>query len=115
MNNVDEYIATFPPEVQQILGEIRQTVKKSAPEAEELIAYRMLAYQLNGKPLVYFAAFKKHIGFYPLPHVIDTFKEELAKYKHAKGSIQFQLDEPIPYDLIAKIAKFRVSENIGER
>jgi len=115
IKTVDEYIRSFPPEVQAVLNKIRQLTKKTAPESVESVAYGMAAYKLNGKPLVYFAAFKSHIGFYPLPTVIDTFKDELAKYKHAKGSIQFQLKEPIPYDLIEKIVKFRVKENCTKR
>lgn len=111
--SVDQYIGTFSPEVQKILTDIRHTVKKAAPEAEESIAYGMPGYKLNGQPLVYFAAFKNHIGFYPLPIGIESFKAELAKYKHAKGSVQFPINEPIPFDLIKKIVKFRLNkENI---
>lgn len=108
INTIKKYIAASPPEVRQILQEMRQTIEKAAPEAEETIAYRMPAYKLNGKPLVYFAAFENHIGFYPTPSGITRFSSELAKYKSAKGSVQFPLDEPMPLELIEKIVKFRV-------
>jgi uncharacterized protein YdhG (YjbR/CyaY superfamily) len=109
--NVDEYIALFPKEVQEILEKVRQTIRKAAPEAEETIGYGMPAFKLKGN-LVYFAAFKKHIGFYPAPRGIEQFKNELSAYKGSKGSAQFPLDKPIPYDLISKIVAFRVKENL---
>src|SRR5689334_3882806 len=93
--NVDEYIAGFPKDVQQILQKVRQTVKDAAPEAEETIGYQMPAYKLHGN-LVYFAGFQNHIGFYPIPTGIAKFKKELSVYKTAKGSVQFPLDRPIP-------------------
>lgn len=108
--SVDKYISSFPQEVQKPLNEVRAIIKKNAPEAEEMIAYRMPAYKLNGKPLVYFAAFKNHIGFYPTPRGIDAFDGELKKYKHAKGSVQFPLNEPMPLELIKKIVKYRAEE-----
>jgi len=108
--SVDEYISIFPPEVQKILEEIRQIIRKTVPGATEMIAYRMPAYKLNGKPLAYFAAFKEHIGFYPLPHVIDQFKTELSKYKQGKGSVQFPIDQAMPLDLIERIVKLRALE-----
>ncbi len=107
---IDEYIAGFPPDVQKILKKIRATIRQAAPGAEETIKYRMPTFTLNGN-LVFFAAFKQHIGFYPIPTGIAQFKRELAPYKVAKGSVQFPLDQPIPYDLITKIVKFRVKEN----
>ncbi len=110
--NIDEYIAGFPPDVQKILHKIRQTIRKAAPDAAETIKYRMPTFTLNGN-LVHFAAFKKHIGFYPTPSGTATFKKEIAPYHAAKGSIQFPLDEPIPYGLISKIVKFRVKENLA--
>ena len=110
-DTVEKYIASFSPEIRKALNEIRSTVRKTAPEAEETIAYRMPAYKLNGKPLVYFAAFKNHIGFYPTPRGIEAFDKELKKYKHAKGSVQFPLDKPMPLALIKKMVKFRVKEN----
>jgi len=109
--NIDEYIAGFPPDVQAILQKIRTTIKKAAPEAEEAIRYRMPTFTLKGN-LVHFAAFKNHIGFYPVPTGIEKFKRELSVYEGGKGSVQFPLDKPIPYGLISKIVKFRVQENL---
>ena len=109
--NIDEYIAGFPEEVQAILKRIRSTIKKAAPKAEEKISYQMPTFFLEGN-LVHFAAFKSHIGFYPTPSGIEKFKKELSIYQGAKGSVQFPLDQPIPYDLITKIVKFRVKENL---
>lgn len=110
-NNIDEYIEGFPAEIQEKLQKIREVVKKAAPEATEKISYQMPTFYLYGN-LVHFAAFKNHIGFYPTPSGITTFDEELASYKRAKGSVCFPLDKPIPYDLIGKIVKFRVEENV---
>ena len=107
---IDEYIATFPQEIQIILNNIRTIVKELAPEATEKISYQMPTFYLNGN-LVHFAAFKKHIGFYPTPSGIEAFQEELSKYKGAKGSVQFPLDQPIPYELIRKIVLYRLEEN----
>ena len=109
---IDEYIAGFPPDVQKILEKIRTTIKKAAPDAEETISYQMPAFTLNGN-LVYFAGFKNHIGFYPVPTGIEKFKKELSVYKQGKGSVQFPLDKPIPYGLISKIVRFRVKENLA--
>lgn len=109
-SSIDEYIATFPPDIQKILEKIRFIVKAAAPEAQEKISYQMPTFFLNGN-LVHFAAFKNHIGFYPTPSGIEKFKKELAGYQGAKGSVQFPLDEPIPYALISEIVKFRVKEN----
>ncbi len=106
-STIDEYIADFPKPIQEILEKIRAVIKQAAPGAKETISYQMPAFKLK-KNLVFFAAFKNHIGFYPTPSGIDEFKEELSKYKQGKGSIQFPLDEPIPYDLIEKIVKYRV-------
>jgi uncharacterized protein YdhG (YjbR/CyaY superfamily) len=110
-NTIDEYILEFPPEIQEILRTIRKVIKESAPDAQEKISYQMPAFVLHGN-LVYFAAWKNHIGFYPTPSSTEAFKDELLKYKVAKGTIQFSLQEPIPYELISKIVKFRVAENI---
>ena len=107
---IDEYIDTFPEDVQKILSELRQSIKESAPEAEETINYQMPTFTLNGN-LVHFAAFKNHIGFYPTPTGIEAFKEELAPYKGAKGSVQFPIDQPLPLPLIRKIVEYRVKEN----
>lgn len=110
ISTIDEYIAGFPPDIQKILEQVRATVKKSAPKAEETISYGMPAFKQNGH-LVYFAAFKSHIGFYPIPSGMEQFKAELAGYKTGKGSVQFPLDQPMPLTLISKIVKFRVEEN----
>lgn len=111
MNDIEAYISQFPEDVQEILKRIRKLIKESAPQAEESIAYGMPAYKTNKKPLVYFAAFKGHIGFYATPSGHSEFKEELSTYKQGKGSVQFPLDQPIPYKLIERMVKFRVKEN----
>jgi uncharacterized protein YdhG (YjbR/CyaY superfamily) len=110
---IDEYIAGFPSDVQAILQRIRATIRKAAPQAEETIKYQMPTFVLHGN-LVHFAAFKNHIGFYPVPTGIEAFKKELSAYKGAKGSVQFPLDQPIPYGLISRIVKFRVKENLAK-
>lgn len=110
-NSIDEYIASFPEDIQNILNDIRATIRAAAPEATEKISYQMPTFFLNGN-LVHFAAFKNHVGFYPTPSGIDEFKAELSKYKGGKGSIQFPIDQPVPLDLIAKIVKYRISENL---
>lgn len=107
--DIDEYIANFPKDTQAILQKIRQIIKTAAPDAQETINYQMPTFTLNGN-LVHFAAFEKHIGFYPTPTGIEKFKKEIDKYKNAKGSVQFPLDQPIPYELIRKITEFRVQE-----
>jgi uncharacterized protein YdhG (YjbR/CyaY superfamily) len=107
--NIDEYIAGFPRDVQESLQQIRTTIRKAAPDAEEAIKYRMPTFVLNGN-LVHFAAFKNHIGFYPTPSGIEEFRDELSRYESAKGSVQFPIDEPMPLRLIEKIVKFRVRE-----
>ena len=109
---IDEYIAGFPPDVQKILRQVRTTIRQAAPGAEETISYRMPTFTLLGY-LVYFAGFKNHIGFYPIQTGIEKFKKELARYEQGKGSVQFPLDQPMPYDLIRKIVKFRVKENLA--
>ena len=108
---IDEYIASFPQEIQEILEKIRLTIQNAAPEAEEAIKYQMPTFTLYGN-LVHFAAYKKHIGFYPVPSGIEKFKEELSAYEGGKGSVRFPLDKPIPYDLIRKIVAFRMQENL---
>ncbi len=109
---IDEYIAGFSADVQEILEKIRMAIREAAPGAEETIKYRIPTFTLKGN-LVHFAAFKRHIGFYPTPTGTETFRNELAVYKGAKGSVQFPLDQPIPYALISKIVKFRVEENLA--
>jgi uncharacterized protein YdhG (YjbR/CyaY superfamily) len=111
--NIDEYIADFPKDIQEKLESIRQTIKKAAPQAQEAISYGMPAFKLNGN-LVYFAAFKNHIGFFPAPSGIEAFKEDLAIYQTSKGTIQFPLDKPIPFELITRIVKFRVKEALSK-
>jgi uncharacterized protein YdhG (YjbR/CyaY superfamily) len=110
--STDAYIASFPKEVQQLLKQVRSTIKEAAPKAEELISYGMPAYKLNGRPLVYFAGYEHHIGFYPTPSAILAFKKELSIYKSAKGSVQFPLDKPMPVQLIKKMVKHKVAENL---
>jgi uncharacterized protein YdhG (YjbR/CyaY superfamily) len=110
IQTIDEYIKTFPEDIQIILEKIRQTIRKAAPEAVEAISYGIPTFKVNGKYLVYFAAWKYHIGFYPIPSAANAFKRELSAYKQGKGSVQFPLDKPIPYDLIKKIVIFRVKE-----
>ena len=111
---IDEYVATFPRNVQDILEELRQTIQNSAPDAKEAISYQMPAFKLNGN-LVYFAAFKNHIGFYPTSSAISEFKKELSHYEVAKGAVRFPINEPIPFDLIRKIVKYRAKENLDKR
>lgn len=107
--SIDEYIAGFPRDVQEILKQMRTTIKKIAPDAEEAIKYGIPTFVLNGN-LVHFAAFKNHIGFYPTPSGIEAFKDELSRYESTKGSVQFPSDQPVPISLIEKIVKFRVKE-----
>jgi uncharacterized protein YdhG (YjbR/CyaY superfamily) len=106
----DQYIQNFEPKIAQILYQIRDTIARTAPEAVDCIAYNMPAFKLHKKPLVYFAAFKNHIGFYALPSGHATFKDQLAPYKSGKGSVQFPLDQEIPYSLISQMVEFRVKE-----
>jgi uncharacterized protein YdhG (YjbR/CyaY superfamily) len=107
---IDEYIKTFPKDIQKILESVRQTIKNVAPEAEETINYQIPTFKLNGN-LVHFAAFKNHIGFYPGSKAIEIFQKELTKYKSSKGAVQFPIDKPMPLSLIQKIVKHRVKEN----
>jgi uncharacterized protein YdhG (YjbR/CyaY superfamily) len=109
--SIDEYIATFPKEIQKILEELRATIKDAAPEAEEKISYQMPTFALEGN-LIHFAAFKNHIGLYPTPSGTQAFKRELSIYQGAKGSIKFPIDKPLPLELIKKIVMFRVKENL---
>lgn len=109
--SIDDYIGQAAPEVRELLQNIRKVIHEAAPEATEKISYQMPTFDLHGN-LVHFAAFKKHIGFYPAPRGIEAFKEELSVYKGAKGSVQFPLDQPMPYDLITRIVKFRAAENM---
>ncbi len=108
--NIDDYIASFPQEVQVILEKLRQTIRQAASDATEKISYQMPTFYLNGN-LVHFAAYKNHIGFYPAPSGIVAFQDELKKYKTSKGAIQFPIDEALPLALVKKIVAFRVQEN----
>ena len=110
--NIDKYIASFPKNVQEILEKLRQEIANSAPNAVEAISYQIPTFKLNGKNLVHFAAFKNHIGFYPVPSGIEAFKKELSPYKQGKGSVQFPFDKPVPFDLVKKIVSYRVKEQI---
>ncbi len=110
-SSIDEYISTFPQDVQCRLKELRQAIKEAAPDAKEAISYQMPAFKLNGN-LVWFAAFKNHIGFYPTASGIEAFKEKMTAYETSKGTIQFPQNEPLPIDLIKEIVRFRVKENL---
>jgi uncharacterized protein YdhG (YjbR/CyaY superfamily) len=109
--NIDEYIAGFPAPIQQLLEEMRATIRKAAPAAQEAIKYAIPTFTLNGN-LVHFAAFKNHIGFYPAPGGIEAFKKELSAYEGSKGTIRFPFDKPLPLALISKIVKYRVKMNL---
>ena len=113
-STIEEYIASYPLQTQIILNNIRQIIKRVAPDAIERISYKMPGYDLYG-PLVYFAAYKNHIGLYPTESGVIKFKDEIKEYVNGKGSIRFSLNKPIPYDLIEKIVKFRASENLARR
>jgi uncharacterized protein YdhG (YjbR/CyaY superfamily) len=111
--SIDEYIATFPEDIQALLEAVRATIKASAPGAEERISYQMPAFAQNGN-LVYFAALKNHIGFYPTSSGIEAFKDELSIYESSKGSVKFPISQPLPMELISKIVQFRVTENLNK-
>jgi uncharacterized protein YdhG (YjbR/CyaY superfamily) len=110
--DTDDYISTFPVEIQNKLKKLRAAIKMAAPEAEEKISYQMPAFYFHGN-LVYFAAFKNQIWFYPTASGIDVFKNEFSGFKYSKGAVQFPLDKPLPVDLITRIVKFRVKENLN--
>jgi uncharacterized protein YdhG (YjbR/CyaY superfamily) len=111
-NTIDEYIRTFPKSIQDILQELRRTIRKAAPEAEEAISYQIPTFRLNGN-LVHFAAFKNHIGFFPTSSGIRAFKKELSGYELSKGTVRFPMDKPLPLSLVSRIVKFRVKENLA--
>jgi uncharacterized protein YdhG (YjbR/CyaY superfamily) len=111
-STIDEYIAGFPPETQAVLGEMRALISAAAPDATETISYAIPTFDLNGRHLVHFAGYARHIGFYPIPSAMVAFADELAPYKSGKGSAQFPLGEPLPADLIRRIVEFRVAENL---
>ena len=109
--DMDDYISWFPKEAQTLLQQLRNTIKKAAPGAEERISYGIPAFNLNNRYLIYFAGFKNHVSVYPAPRQSEEFKEKLAKYKGGKGTVQFPLDKPLPFGLITQIVKFKVKEN----
>jgi uncharacterized protein YdhG (YjbR/CyaY superfamily) len=109
--DIDDYIARHPKDIQVLLEKLRATIRKAAPKARETIKYQMPTFTLNGN-LVYFAAFKNHIGFFPLPSGVDAFEKVLSTYERGKGSIRFPLDKPLPLALISKIVKFRVKRDL---
>jgi len=111
-NNIDDYIAGFPKDTQKILEQIRATIKKAAPDAEETISYAIPAFTLKGQYLIYFAGYKNHIALYPAPRGYEEFKKELSVYKGGKGTVQFPLEKPMPLNLITKIVKFRIKNNL---
>ena len=113
--NIDEYIAGFPREVRKILEEVRSTIRKAVPHAAETISYGMPTFTLNGHVVVHFGGYRRHLGLYPAPIDHPDFAAELAPYASGKGTAKFALDSPIPYDLIARIAQFRVKENAARR
>jgi len=113
-NSIDEYIAEFPPETQKVLQEVRALIRASALGATETISYAIPTFDLNGRHLVHFAGYEKHIGFYPTGSGVEAFKEELQPYKRGKGSVQFPLGQPLPTDLIRRIVELRVEENTGK-
>ena len=114
IESIDEYIAQFPGEIQDLLQKLRRAVKESAPEAREAISYRIPTFKLDGN-LVHFAAFRDHISFFPTSSGIDAFREELSGYKISKGTIRFPFDKPVPFDLVRRIVRFRVQENLEKK
>jgi uncharacterized protein YdhG (YjbR/CyaY superfamily) len=113
-NSIDEYIAGFPPETQKVLEELRALIQASAPDATETISYAIPTFDLNGKHLVHFAGYERHVGLYPAPSGLEAFKEDLKPYKSGKGSVQFPLGQPLPKVLIRRIVEFRVEQNTGK-
>lgn len=112
IETIDDYIKTFPKDTQDILETLRQVIHEAAPDATEAISYGMPAFTQNGDRLIYFAAWKDHIGIYPTPSGTNAFEEELSQYKRTKGSVHLPLDQPLPSDLITRIVKFRVEESL---
>ncbi len=111
IRTIEQYIAGVPPEIQSILEELRSVIKEAAPEAEETISYQLPTFKLKGN-LIHFGAFKNHIGLYPTPSGMEQFKVALSAYENAKGSVKFPLNQPLPWDLIREIVRFRVNENL---
>ena len=111
VDSIDGYIAGFPPEVQALLEKVRGAIRKAAPDAQETISYRIPAFKLNGRYLIYFAGFKKHIGLYPVRADTAEFQQEIATYGAGKATLQFQLDQPLPVELIARVVKFKALQS----
>lgn len=111
IQTIDEYICTFPDNIQKILEKIRQAIKDAAPDAEETISYQIPTFKFHGN-LVHFGAFKNHIGFYPTPDGLEKFKKEFSVFKSSKGAVQFPIDKPIPLQLVGKVVRYRVKENL---
>ena len=111
-NSIDEYIATFPKDVQKIMKQLRGTIKAAAPDAREKISYQIAAFELNGKNLIHFAGWKKHIAIYPIPLGSEAFNKEVSKYVDGKGTLKFPLDKPLPLKLISKVVKLRIADNL---
>ena len=109
--DIDEYISWFPADVQKILQKIRRTIRRAAPDAIEAISYQIPTFKLNGKTLIHFAAFKNHVSVYPAPRGVKEFEDALAGYKGGKGTVQFPLDRPVPYELITRIVKYRLARS----
>ncbi len=114
ITTIDEYISSFPEATQKLLKQMRSTIHKAAPQATEAIAYGLATFKLNGN-LVHFGGYKTHIGFYPAPRGIEAFKKETAQYQGGKGTLQFPLDKPLPLDLVTKIVKYRLEENLKKQ
>lgn len=112
-NNIDEYIANFPEDIQSVLQKVRQTIHKASPDAVEAISYGIPTFKLNGKNLIHFMAAKAHIGLYPGPNAVEAFSDKLISYETSKGTIRFPLDKPIPYDLVEEITLFGVKRISG--
>jgi uncharacterized protein YdhG (YjbR/CyaY superfamily) len=110
IRSIDEYIATFPEDIQEKLQEVRAAIRKEAPRAEEKITYKMPTFDLNGRHLIFFSAWKHHISLYPIPSGTDAFNQEVSRYVDGKGTLKFPLDQPLPLKLIAQIVKFRVAD-----
>jgi len=114
IKSIDEYIASFPEEVQKTLEEIRATIKAAAPDAKEKISYQIPTFELNGRNLVHFAAWKNHISIYPIPPGSEAFNKEISRYVDGKGTLKFPLNEPMPFELIGKVVKLHVAENLKQ-
>ena len=111
-NSINEYIASFPKDVQKILEQVRKTIKATAPGAREKISYQIAAFELNGKNLIHFAGWKNHISLYPIPSGSQAFNKEVSQYATGKGTVKFSLDKPMPLKLITQIVKYRVADNL---